>query len=317
MLRKARFERHTVPAASLIGLRAVWRGGTRVQVSEPARTLIDMLGAPALAGGVRHLVEMLDSLLRDQPKDASKLGTCASKLGIGSVFKRLGFLPQRSHPDQGALIELCRQNLSADYARAGPSIVGRSAGDGLVRMGADHWASRGTTVIPKPEIMAIAAVRHRQAHVVEKDYALGWFLAAISVHPRIGPRGVFKGGTCPKKCDFETCRCIEDLDITLQDAEHLDEAFLADSFEEIGEWVYDACGLPLPPEARKFEVFANKRGTRSGQGRVGYRDPLGRAGDRPASSSAWLPTKCGCWYRCSGPSITLQRPAGRSHPRSQ
>ena len=136
-------------------------------------------------------------------------------------------------------------------------------------------------MIPKQEIMTLAAELQLQAHVVEKDYALGWFLAGISAHPEIGPRWVFKGGTCLKKCFFETYRFSEDLDFTLQDAAHLDEAFLAQVFEEIGEWVYDACGLQLPPEARKFEVFTNPRGSLSAQGRVGYRGPLGRTGDPP------------------------------------
>ncbi|MFN0185614.1 MAG: nucleotidyl transferase AbiEii/AbiGii toxin family protein [Aquabacterium sp.] len=136
-------------------------------------------------------------------------------------------------------------------------------------------------MIAKQEIMALAAELQLQAHVVEKDYALGWFLAGIAAHPVIGPRWVFKGGTCLKKCYFETYRFSEDLDFTLQDAEHLDERFLADVFEQIGEWVYEACGLQLPPEARKFEVFTNPRGSRSAQGRVGYRGPLGRAGDPP------------------------------------
>ena len=136
-------------------------------------------------------------------------------------------------------------------------------------------------MIPKQEIMTLAAELQLQAHVVEKDYALGWFLAGIAAHPEIGPRWVFKGGTCLKKCFFETYRFSEDLDFTLQDAAHLDEAFLAQVFEEIGEWVYDACGLQLPPEARKFEVFTNPRGSMSAQGRLGYRGPLGRTGDPP------------------------------------
>lgn len=122
VLRKARFELHTVPAVNFVGLKTVWRGGTRVQVSDPARTLIDMLADPALAGGIRHLVEMLASLLRDQPKEAVKLGTYAGQLGIGSVFKRLGFLLQRDHPDQIALIELCRRHLSAGYAKLDPAL---------------------------------------------------------------------------------------------------------------------------------------------------------------------------------------------------
>ncbi|MBN9206907.1 nucleotidyl transferase AbiEii/AbiGii toxin family protein [Methylibium petroleiphilum] len=136
-------------------------------------------------------------------------------------------------------------------------------------------------MISKQEVMALSAELQLQAHVVEKDYALGWFLAGIAAHPVIGPRWVFKGGTCLKKCYFETYRFSEDLDFTLQDAEHLDETFLAAVFDEIGEWVYDACGLQLPSDARKFEVFTNPRGTQSAQGRVGYRGPLGRAGDPP------------------------------------
>lgn len=122
VLRRTRFELHTVSQSHYIGLKIVWRGGTRVQVSDPARTLIDMLADPALAGGIRHLVEMLGSLLRDQPKEGAKLGVYAVKLGIGSVFKRLGFLLQRDHPDQGALIDLCRQNLSAGYAKLDPAL---------------------------------------------------------------------------------------------------------------------------------------------------------------------------------------------------
>ena len=102
--------------------------------------------------------------------------------------------------------------------------------------------------------MALAAALQLQAHVVEKDYALGWFLVGISAHPVIGPRWVFKGGTCLKKCFFETYRFSEDLDFTLQDAEHLDEAFLANVFDEIGEWVYDACGLRPAASARGAQV---------------------------------------------------------------
>ena len=136
-------------------------------------------------------------------------------------------------------------------------------------------------MIPKQEVMALAAELQLQANVVEKDYVLGWLLAGIAAHPEIGPRWVFKGGTCLKKCYFETYRFSEDIDFTLQDAEHLDESFLARVFEEIGEWVYDASGLQLPDETRKFDVFTNPRGTQSAQGRIGYRGPLGRAGDPP------------------------------------
>ena len=113
--------------------------------------------------------------------------------------------------------------------------------------------------------MALAAELQLQAHVVEKDYALGWFLAGIAAHPEIGPSWVFKGGTCLKKCYFETYRFSEDLDFTLKDAEHLDEAFLARVFEEIRHATTDvAHGSKTTHSRRKFSriraVSASARG---------------------------------------------------------
>ena len=122
VLRKARFELHTVAPARFIGLKTVWRGGTRVQVSNPARTLIDMLADPALGGGIRHVAEMLGALFQDQPKEAAKLGDYAAKIGSGAVYKRLGFLLQREHPDQVALTEACRAHLTAGYAKLDPAL---------------------------------------------------------------------------------------------------------------------------------------------------------------------------------------------------
>jgi hypothetical protein len=40
--------------------------------------------------------------------------------------------------------------------------------------------------------------------IVEKDYVLGWLLAGISNHKELASNWVFKGGTCLRKCFFET-----------------------------------------------------------------------------------------------------------------
>jgi predicted nucleotidyltransferase component of viral defense system len=42
--------------------------------------------------------------------------------------------------------------------------------------------------------------------IVEKDSVLGWLLAGIGSHLRLRDTWVFKGGTCLKKCYFETYR---------------------------------------------------------------------------------------------------------------
>lgn len=122
VLRKTKFDLHTVSEKHFIGLKSVWRGGTRVRLSDSARTLIDMLADPDLGGGIRHVAEMLTTLLHDFPKDATKLTDYAAKLGIGAIYKRLGFLLQRDHPDQIALIAECRTNLSTGYAKLDPAL---------------------------------------------------------------------------------------------------------------------------------------------------------------------------------------------------
>jgi predicted nucleotidyltransferase component of viral defense system len=73
--------------------------------------------------------------------------------------------------------------------------------------------------------------------IVEKDYVLGWILAGINAHDELGENWVFKGGTCLKKCYFETYRFSEDLDFTLRNEEHLDEEFLRTAFEEVISWM--------------------------------------------------------------------------------
>lgn len=136
-------------------------------------------------------------------------------------------------------------------------------------------------MIPKQELLDLATDFGLAPNVVEKDYALGWMLAAFGQHPETRDTWLFKGGTCLKKCYFETYRFSEDLDFTLLEHGHLDEAFLGKVFGEAADWVYEQSGLVLPPEARKVEVYANPRGGKSAEGRIGYRGPLGRAGDAP------------------------------------
>jgi Nucleotidyl transferase AbiEii toxin, Type IV TA system len=53
--------------------------------------------------------------------------------------------------------------------------------------------------------------------VVEKDHVLGWLLAGIYSRAEFTENWVFKGGTCLKKCFFETDRFSEDLDVTLRE----------------------------------------------------------------------------------------------------
>lgn len=76
-------------------------------------------------------------------------------------------------------------------------------------------------MINKDEIINVANETGLTPQVVEKDYILGWLLAAINKNEKLSKLWIFKGGTCLKKCYFETYRFSEDLDFTLKDIQHL------------------------------------------------------------------------------------------------
>lgn len=129
-------------------------------------------------------------------------------------------------------------------------------------------------MISKREILAIAQQKSLNPHVVEKDYVLGWMLAGIYDHEDLAESWMFKGGTCLKKCFFETYRFSEDLDFTLHKPRHLDAKFLMGAFSEIGEWIYNQTGIEIPTDKQEFDIYQNPRGQISCQGKISYKGPV-------------------------------------------
>ena len=137
-------------------------------------------------------------------------------------------------------------------------------------------------MIDRREILDNAGTLGLLPQVVEKDYVLSWVLAGIYRHAVLAESWIFKGGTCLKKCYFETYRFSEDLDFTLTDPTHIDHDFLVGVFGNVGEWVYEQTGIEIPEELREFEVFENPRSTVSCQGKLSYRGPIApRSGGLP------------------------------------
>ena len=129
-------------------------------------------------------------------------------------------------------------------------------------------------MIDRREILDTSSRVSLSPHVVEKDYVLGWVLAGIYAHEELADSWLFKGGTCLKKCFFETYRFSEDLDFTLRDESHIDEEFLRTTFGEIGAWIYEETGIEMPAEKQDFDIFVNSRGNLACQGKLSYAGPI-------------------------------------------
>lgn len=74
-------------------------------------------------------------------------------------------------------------------------------------------------MILQKEIATISEQLGVSKSVIDKDWMLGHFIAAIFNEPELKQTLIFKGGTCLKKCWFEEYRFSEDLDFTSKSQE--------------------------------------------------------------------------------------------------
>src|SRR6267378_3299726 len=113
------FVLHSVKPRRLFGLKTLWRGSIKVSISDPARTLVDMLAAPEVGGGIDHVADCLSAYLGTKAADRDLLIWHAEEFKNGVIFKRLGYLAEtRLHDDQ--LAAECRSRLTEGYARFDP-----------------------------------------------------------------------------------------------------------------------------------------------------------------------------------------------------
>jgi predicted transcriptional regulator of viral defense system len=119
----AEFTLRHIPEERIFGTKAVWRGQTKVLISDIDRTMVDMLDDPSVGGGIQHVGDCLDRYLRNGETSTEQLIAYADRIGNGAVFKRLGFLAER-HPLGERLIAACRERLTKGLAKLDPALDG-------------------------------------------------------------------------------------------------------------------------------------------------------------------------------------------------
>jgi predicted transcriptional regulator of viral defense system len=111
----------TVPERTLFGTRRVWRQRVPVNVSDPHRTIIDILDVPKAAGGALHASEVLQTYFESEHADQTKLLQYGDRLGRGTVFKRLGYLAERARLANVDFVEACRSRITKGLSQLDPS----------------------------------------------------------------------------------------------------------------------------------------------------------------------------------------------------
>lgn len=110
-----------VGAELLFGTRRVWREGLAVEVSDPDRTVVDVLDSPEIGGGIRHVASVVASYFRSDHRKERQLLDYGVRLGNRAVFKRLGFLIEQLGIDAPQTTAFCLRKVSKGYSALDPT----------------------------------------------------------------------------------------------------------------------------------------------------------------------------------------------------
>ena len=128
-------------------------------------------------------------------------------------------------------------------------------------------------MIPSRELLELRTEWALDVGVIEKDYVLGWLLAGIANNRELDRGWIFKGGTCLRKCYYETYRFSEDLDFTVARNGPDGPETLIPIFHSIRDWLAEQSGLQIVIDETTFRRKENRRGNPTTEARIAYRGP--------------------------------------------
>jgi predicted transcriptional regulator of viral defense system len=127
----------------LFGTTPVWRDQVRVQVSDPTRTVVDILADPTLGGGMRTVADVVYAYMTGEHRDDALLVDYGDRIGTRALFKRLGVVLEHLRVDAPALLEACLARRSTGLVALDPSVHAKGR---IVR----HWGLRANVTLGTP-----------------------------------------------------------------------------------------------------------------------------------------------------------------------
>ena len=117
-----KFKLKTISPYKLFGLKPIWIGSKKVNVSDPTKTMIDLLDDPKIVGGITIIVDFFSEYMDSEFYDLELLINYSHKMNNKTIFKRLGFLYETVFNAKEEILLKFLNQISSGFSEFDPTV---------------------------------------------------------------------------------------------------------------------------------------------------------------------------------------------------
>lgn len=106
-----------VPEKHLFGTKTIWHNNIKLNISDPHKTILDVIGDPYIGAGLQHTIDCLLEFkkIHNKQDDLDRLLEYAIQINNGALFKKLGYLSEKLGFEE-SFVDACAKRITTGYA---------------------------------------------------------------------------------------------------------------------------------------------------------------------------------------------------------
>lgn len=116
-----KFKLKTINSRKIFGLKTVWIGNKKIKISDPSKTMVDLLDDPRLVGGMSVVEDFFSEYFDSEYYDIELLIKYVKGMNNKTIFKRLGLLLEIKFTVPDEILSNILSNISTGLSKFDPT----------------------------------------------------------------------------------------------------------------------------------------------------------------------------------------------------
>jgi predicted transcriptional regulator of viral defense system len=117
-----KFKLKTITEHKVFGLKPLWIGSKKIRISDPTKTIIDLLDDPKIVGGITIVVDFFSEYIESDHYDLELLIQYAHQMKNKTIFKRLGLIYETMFNVNEEELSIFLSNISSGFSEFDPTV---------------------------------------------------------------------------------------------------------------------------------------------------------------------------------------------------